>query len=357
MKLTIVAGARPNFVKIAPLMRALSQYNEVFNTRLVHTGQHYDKNMSSSFFQELNIPNPDINLEVGSGTHAEQTANIMIKFERELLENRPDLVIVVGDVNSTLACAITAKKLGIKVAHVEAGIRSGDILMPEEINRLVTDSITDYFFTTTVQASEQLKREGHSEKDIYFVGNIMIDTLLYSMQNLKKPDVFSEIGDHSYLTITLHRPSNVDNPEKLEEILNAIADSSKGLLKVFPVHPRTRKILERVNIKSEEFLFIDPLSYLNFIYLVKNSTGIVTDSGGITEEATVLFIPCLTMRNTTERPETVTIGSNYLIGSDLDLLRSKLSDIVNNNWKESGIPDLWDGKTANRIVNILLNSR
>ena len=360
MKITIVAGARPNFMKIAPLIKAIEYYKgigEQLSFRLVHTGQHYDKIMSISFFEQLGIPNPDINLECGGGTQAEQTAMIMVKFEKELLNFKPDVVIVVGDVTSTMACTITAKKLCIKVAHVEAGIRSGDIEMPEEINRIVTDAICDYYFTTTTSASEMLRRNQIPISKIHFVGNTMIDTLFNNINNLKKP-LFIELNQikpKSFFLLTLHRPSNVDDVEKLKSILDAIMDATNNTIVIFPVHPRTKSILSLIEKKYENLITITAQPYLEFLYLIKNTKAIITDSGGITEEATVLNIPCLTMRNSTERPETITMGTNELIGDNIKLLKNYITKIIEGKWKKGSIPPLWDGKTSDRIISILLN--
>jgi UDP-N-acetylglucosamine 2-epimerase (non-hydrolysing) len=360
MLIYIIAGARPNFMKVAPIIKALKAESLIKNNiefRLVHTGQHYDYNMSGSFFQQLEIPNPDIYLNSGSGSQAEQTASVMVAFEKELLKLRPSIVIVVGDVNSTMACTICAKKLNIPVAHVEAGIRSYDLSMPEEINRLVTDSIADYFFTTTVQASENLLKLNISKDKIFFVGNTMIDTLFQNLNKLKRPSILLDknIGDKKYFVLTLHRPSNVDNYEKLKKILTTIERNNNDLPIIFPVHPRTSKILIENSFFSRNIILTDPLGYHEFIYLIKNSKGIITDSGGVTEEATVLSVPCITLRNSTERPETVNIGTNVLVGENMELMKDFMVSIINNNWKKSSIPKLWDGNTAARIVDILLN--
>ena len=359
MKITIVAGARPNFIKIAPIVHELERVRTngtIVHYRLVHTGQHYDQKMSASFFHELNIPEPDVNLECGGGSQAEQTAAILKAFEKELLNNPPDVVLVVGDVNSTMACAIVAKKLQIKVAHVEAGIRSFDLTMPEEINRLVTDSITDYYFTTSEYANENLRRAGIKDSSIFFVGNVMIDTLLKQLPYFKKPSFFDKfkLFEKKYFVLTLHRPSNVDDITKLKLVINEILNSTRGFPIVFPVHPRTARILQNIDINSERLLTIDPLGYLEFNYLVKNSTAVITDSGGITEETTVLNVPCLTLRSNTERPETVEMGSNILVGTDPASIRAVLNELFTKPWKESKVPPLWDGKTAERIVNGLL---
>ncbi|MEI8054094.1 MAG: UDP-N-acetylglucosamine 2-epimerase (non-hydrolyzing) [Bacteroidota bacterium] len=358
MKITIIAGARPNFMKIAPIIKSIIKHNQTGNEityRLVHTGQHYDKAMSGDFFEQLGIPDPHVNLECGGGSQAEQTAAIMVKFEKELLENKPNVVLVVGDVTSTMACAITSKKLCIDVVHVEAGIRSGDMTMPEEINRIVTDSICDHFFTTSEIANNNLLAQQVGKDRIHFVGNTMIDSLYGNLEKIRKPVFFDEIKltTKEYFMLTLHRPSNVDDPEKLKSILDAVLSSAKSVPVVFAVHPRTKLILNQLNVSYDSLKLIDPQGYLEFIYLIKNCKGVITDSGGITEEATVLDIPCLTLRNSTERPETVTMGTNELIGDDLDKLKYCLNQIMNNNWKKGNIPQYWDGKTSGRIVEIL----
>ena len=358
MKITIVAGARPNFMKIAPIIRAIEvekQNRLDISYRLVHTGQHYDYKMSGSFFDELGIPAPDANLEVGSGSQSEQTAGIMIGFEAELTAHPPHLVLVVGDVTSTMACTITAKKMNIKVAHVEAGIRSGDMTMPEEVNRLLTDSIADYFFTTTLQAGENLKSCGAKLENIFFVGNTMVDTLIYNLTRLKKP-LFWEREDllaNPYLVLTLHRPVNVDDPYTVYSILNTIKMNTKGLKVIFPVHPRTAIKIKQIKIDLGNIIVVEPMSYLEFIYLVKESKGVITDSGGITEETTVLGIPCLTLRDSTERPETITIGTNELIGTSTNNIGTYLQKLIDGKWKKGAIPELWDGHTSERIVHKL----
>ena len=360
MKITIVAGARPNFIKIAPIIDAIVIRvfaGKKISYRLVHTGQHYDKNMSDSFFQQLGIPSPNVNLECGGGTQAEQTANIMVKFERELLDNPADLVVVVGDVTSTMACAIVAKKLNTKVAHVEAGIRSGDITMPEEINRIVTDSISDYFFTTSSLASDNLVKQGINTERIFFVGNTMIDTLIKQRSRFSRPAIWDHIGleEKGYIVLTLHRPANVDGEYKLKELLEEIEKQSRDLNIVFPVHPRTAKKLTEIGFKSPKMSFVEPLSYLEFNYLVERAKCVITDSGGITEETTVLGVPCITLRDSTERPETVTVGTNELIGTNPAALAPYMNILFSGNWKKGNIPELWDGQTSARIIDILNN--
>lgn len=359
MNITLVAGARPNFMKIAPIIDEILKRKAEginINYRLVHTGQHYDKNLSDTFFKELNIPHPDINLGVKSGSQAEQTAAIMIGFEKELQQNPCDLVMVVGDVTSTMACAIVAKKANISVAHVEAGIRSGDMTMPEEINRIVTDSITDHFFTTSQYANANLSKLGIDPSKVHFVGNVMIDTLLKNENRFKPPVIWNELGliEKNYFVMTLHRPSNVDEEGKLKDTINLIVSLAKDCPIIFPVHPRTAKLLGDMDVAYKNLHLIDPLGYLEFNYLVKNSKGIFTDSGGITEEATVMNIPCITLRDSTERPETCEIGTNVLVGQDSEKMRSAFKKLLNFKWKEGNIPEKWDGHAAQRIVESLI---
>ena len=359
MLITIVAGARPNFMKISPIIKAIEQAKQKgapVEYRLVHTGQHYDKKMSQDFFEQLGIPEPDTNLDAGGGSQAEQTAAIMVRFEKELISNRPDVILVVGDVTSTMACTITAKKLCIDAVHVEAGIRSGDMTMPEEINRIVTDSICDHFFTTSDVANNHLKGNGIPDERIHFVGNTMIDTLYQNLDRLRKPGLWDEfsLSKNKFILVTLHRPANVDDPENLKKMLDTIMKGTADLPVVFPVHPRTRKILDNLKYENKRLLLIDPLGYLEFIYLVKNTRAVITDSGGITEETTVLGIPCMTLRNSTERPETVTLGTNELVGTDPNKLEPFLEKVLNNKWKKGGIPPLWDGHTSERIVEKLI---
>ena len=309
------------------------------------------------FFEELNIPHPNANLEVKSGSQSVQTAAIMIAFEQELLQNPCDLVLVVGDVNSTMACAIVAKKLNIKVTHVEAGIRSGDMTMPEEINRIVTDSITDFFFTTSIWAGENLLKYGAEPAAIHFVGNVMIDTLYQNLDRIVAPAFWKEFGLESgnYIILTLHRPANVDEEKSLINLLEGI-DKMVGNKKiVFPIHPRTKAIIGETNLDLKNILFVEPQGYLNFMYLIKNSFAVITDSGGISEETTVLGIPCFTMRNNTERPETQTIGTNTLVGTSIENLETIFGEFIVNGPRKAGIPELWDGKASERIIDILLS--
>ena len=360
MKIDLIAGARPNFMKISSIIDAIhtarSENNDI-EYRLIHTGQHYDKNMSESFFTQLAIPPPHVNLGAGGGTQSEQTAAIMVGYEKLLMEEKTDLCLVVGDVNSTMACSIVAQKLQVQVAHVEAGIRSGDWTMPEEINRLVTDAITNYFFTTTPEAGDKLKKSGVSEDKIFWVGNTMIDTLLKHRNSFIKPPIWDEqnLNKNEYLVMTLHRPANVDEDDKLKILIDEIMANSHGLPLIFPAHPRTAKILAKFEINYENLHIIEPLGYLEFNYLVENARAVITDSGGITEETTVMGVPCITLRDNTERPETVTIGTNELIGTDPQSIKPAMEILFSGKWKKGGIPEFWDGKAGQRIVNILVS--
>ena len=358
-KIDLIVGARPNFMKISSIIRAMNLRDELkrfLGYRLVHTGQHYDDKMSESFFEQLNIPKPHFNLEAGSGSQAEQTAQIMIGYEKLLLSSPSDLCLVVGDVTSTMACAITAQKLGIPVAHVEAGIRSGDWSMPEEINRMVTDSITNYFFTTSKFANENLKTAGVSDDRVFFVGNTMIDTLLANEKRFQKPSFWDDYGlvKNEYFVVTMHRPSNVDGEDNLQRIVNEITKLTRGLPIVFPVHPRTAKVLKNFNNFAQKLYLVKPQPYLEFNYLVQNSKAVITDSGGITEETTVMGVPCITLRDSTERPETVTIGTNELIGTDPENIKPALDRLFAGKWKKGSIPEKWDGKAGERIASHLM---
>ena len=355
----LIAGARPNFMKIAPIIDALKlteTKEEKLRYRLIHTGQHYDPKLSAAFFEQLSIPEPDVNLEVGSGTQAEQTAAIMMCYEQLLLQSLCDLCVVVGDVTSTMACTIVARKMGVGVAHVEGGIRSGDWTMPEEINRVVTDSISNWFFTTSNTANENLKQTGIREEQIFFVGNTMIDTLLKQLPHLRQPPFSTELGlqPEAYFVVTLHRPTNVDSEQHLLRLLHAIAEGTRSLPVVFPVHPRTAKTLQNFTDLPNNIHFVEPQPYLEFNYLVKHAKVVITDSGGITEEATVMGVPCMTLRDSTERPETVTFGTNELIGTDPTNLLPALNRLFAGEWKKGSIPEKWDGKTGERIVEILV---
>ena len=413
MKITLIAGARPNFMKVAPIIKAIKAHNEGLQVtgdglrdekisyRLVHTGQHYDKNMSDTFFEELGIPAPDVNLGCGGGSQAEQTAAIMVAFEKELMAHPADIVMVVGDVTSTMACSIVAKKLNTKVCHVEAGIRSWDLTMPEEINRMVTDSLADYMFTTSEVANRNLVRLGASLQlppegrrviaqnpspingedgkcdnkihpslqgvagvgpKVWFVGNVMIDTLLANRSRFQKPEVWDELGlkEQEFIVMTMHRPANVDEENHLRAMMEQIIDNVHGLPVIFPIHPRTAKLFYGLWGDEAELAkrlpnlhIVEPMGYLEFNYLVERAKAVVTDSGGITEETTVMGVPCITLRDNTERPETCTVGTNELIGTDPAAIKPALDKLFAGEWKKGAIPELWDGHTAARIIEIL----
>ena len=414
MKITLIAGARPNFMKVAPIIKAIKEWNKQPNPnpslkgreneieyRLVHTGQHYDKNMSDTFFEELGIPAPDVNLGCGGGTQAEQTAAIMVAFEKELMAHPADIVLVVGDVTSTMACSIVAKKLNTKVCHVEAGIRSWDLTMPEEINRMVTDSLADYMFTTSDVANRNLVRQGASLQlppkgrrviaqnpspingedgkfdnkihpslqggagvgpKVWFVGNVMIDTLLANRSRFRKPEVWDELElkEQEFIVMTMHRPANVDEENHLRAMMEQIIDNVHGLPVIFPIHPRTAKLFYGLWGDEAELAkrlpnlhIVEPMGYLEFNYLVERAKAVVTDSGGITEETTVMGVPCITLRDNTERPETCTVGTNELIGTDPAAIKPALDKLFAGEWKKGAIPELWDGHTAARIIEIL----
>lgn len=359
MQLHLIAGARPNFMKIAPIIDAIKKAQgngKNISYQLIHTGQHYDANMSGSFFDQLGIPYPDVNFNAGGGSQAEQTSTIMTAYEKLLLTGKPELCIVVGDVTSTMSCSISARKMLVPVAHVEAGIRSGDWSMPEEINRVVTDSITNYFFTTTRTATDNLIRTGANPANVFFVGNTMIDTLLKHRHRFIKPAIWDSAGlqTGNYIVITLHRPANVDDTKNLEILVNEITEHSKGIPLIFPVHPRTLKVISKIGINHPNLHMIEPLGYLEFNYLVERSLAVITDSGGITEETTVMGIPCITLRDNTERPETVEIGTNELIGTNPKAIKTALEKLFNGNWKKGDIPELWDGKAAERIIGHIM---
>ena len=401
MHITLIAGARPNFMKIAALVHAIERFNEGLSVtgyglpgspkrveyRLVHTGQHYDKNMSDTFFEELGIPAPDVNLGCGGGTQAEQTAAIMIAFEKELMAHPTDVVLVVGDVTSTMACSIVAKKLNTRVCHVEAGIRSWDLTMPEEINRMVTDSLADYMFTTSDVANRNLIRQGAElvtgyglqvtgerilpedkyanqrvQQRVWHVGNVMIDTLLANRARFRKPEVWDALGlkEQQYIVMTMHRPANVDEENHLRAMMEQIIDNVHGLPVIFPIHPRTAKSFYGLWGDEAELAkrlpnlhIVEPMGYLEFNYLVERAKAVVTDSGGITEETTVMGVPCITLRDNTERPETCTIGTNELIGTDPAAVAPALRKLFAGEWKKGAIPPLWDGHAAERIINVL----
>jgi UDP-N-acetylglucosamine 2-epimerase (non-hydrolysing) len=357
--LSLVAGARPNFMKIAPILRELEKREDTFRYELVHTGQHYDREMSDVFFDELGIPAPDLHLGAGGGSHSEQTGKIMLGFERYIEENEPDAIIVVGDVNSTLACSIVAKKMLVKVAHVEAGLRSGDMTMPEEINRIVTDAISDWFFVTETSGVDNLLREGKTDDQIFFVGHVMIDNLYFELDKLEARTVATSSdslrrGLERYGVVTLHRPANVDDEPTLKGILEALGEISERLPLIFPVHPRTRKRMDEFGIQpSSGVVLTEPLSYLNFLNLWKDADLVLTDSGGLQEETTALSIPCITLRENTERPVTLTHGSNRLAGVNPDKIIELASSVLSNPQGSYPIPALWDGNAAVRIVNEL----
>ncbi|MEW6329964.1 MAG: UDP-N-acetylglucosamine 2-epimerase (non-hydrolyzing) [Pseudomonadota bacterium] len=360
-----VVGARPNFIKMAPIVEAMNEHPERIQHLLVHTGQHYDERMSKSFFVDLGMPKPDINLEVGSGSHAEQTARIMVEFEKVCLRESPDLVIVVGDVNSTMACAITAKKLGIKVAHVEAGLRSRDMSMPEEINRLCTDILCDYLFTTDHFADENLLAEGIPREKIFFVGNVMIDALLKHRDLARGLGLIKRWGlkPHGFATLTLHRPSNVDDPVIFRGIVEALSEIGQEIPIVFPIHPRTKKMVERFGLgeyfstaeKPEGLWMTEPLGYLEFLHLNMHAKMVFTDSGGLQEETTVLGVPCITLRNNTERPITCEVGTNFIVGNAPERITERASRVLKGDVPRGSIPEMWDGKAAQRIVEVLRN--
>ncbi len=356
----IIAGARPNFMKIAPIIRAFKKYPDSLDYQLIHTGQHYDKAMSDVFFDELGIPAPDYHLEVGSGSHAVQTANIMTRYETVCLEQDPDLVLVVGDVNSTLACSIVAKKLGKKVIHVEAGLRSGDMDMPEEINRIVTDSITDYFFVTENSGVENLRAEGKPDDSIFFIGNVMIDNLFYQIEQLKAVDSSALASTaikqqyHEYGVVTLHRPSNVDDKSILTGIIQALAEISKELPLIFPIHPRTRKNLDTFSIQPPDTIVLtEPMPYMDFLNLFKDAKVVLTDSGGIQEETTALGIPCITIRENTERPITIDEGTNVLVGSSPERIMVATRAVTDKVQSAMKLPEMWDGRAAERLLGLL----
>ncbi len=359
MKIINVVGARPNFMKIAPIQKQMSLDADI-ETFLVHTGQHYDEKMSKLFFDDLQMPKPDIYLNVGSASHAVQTAKIMVEFEQILEKEKPDLVVVVGDVNSTAACSIVAQKMHIKVAHVEAGLRSFDRRMPEEINRLVTDAISDILFVTEKSGMANLKNEGVADSKVHFVGHVMIDSLINFSAKAAESTIMDELAVQkgNYGLITLHRPSNVDNYEIFSKLLDAFETIEKDLKLIFPIHPRSRKMIQNFGLEDkvnnmQNLILLDPMGYLDFMKLLHNAKLVLTDSGGIQEETTYLQIPCITMRENTERPITVDIGTNILVGTDVDLLLSEVKKIQSGNPSKSSVPDLWDGNAAKRIVEII----
>ena len=360
MKVIHVVGTRPNFMKVGPIMVEMARYEGIFHQILVHTGQHYDDGMSQVFFADLGLPRPDIYLNVGSGSHAEQTARVMLAFEPVLLEHNPALVLVVGDVNSTLACTLVASKLAVPVAHVEAGLRSFDRTMPEEINRMLTDQIADLLFTTERSARENLIREGVEEEKIYFVGNVMIDTLLRHRERALSLEVVEEYGlePQGFVLMTLHRPSNVDEPEVLSGLLDGLAEIQRRIPIIFPAHPRTMERMREFGFGGRmtamaALRVTEPLGYLKFMNLMANARLVLTDSGGIQEETTILGVPCLTLRENTERPVTVTQGTNVVVGCDPGRIVTEALAIVDGKSKAGRVPELWDGQAASRIVKVL----
>ena len=350
-----VVGARPNFMKIAPLLRELRARGN-FESCLVHTGQHYDRAMSQDFFRDLGIPEPDVNLGVGSGSHGEQTAQVLMQVERLLLEQRPDVVMVVGDVNSTLAATLAAVKLNIPVAHVEAGLRSGDREMPEEVNRLLTDAVATWLFATEPVAEANLRREGVAADRIHLVGNVMIDTLLEQLDRARQLDTLRSLGleKRGYALLTLHRPSNVDDPQQLRELFGVLEEIHRELPIIFPVHPRTAAAIQTLLGGEEPALrLVEPMGYLEFLCLMADARLVLTDSGGIQEETTALGVTCLTLRDTTERPITVTEGTNTIVGSDPAVIHAEARKAVDGEGKTGRVPELWDGRAASRIVDVL----
>jgi UDP-N-acetylglucosamine 2-epimerase (non-hydrolysing) len=354
MKVLNVVGARPNFMKIAPIVEQMNRVSEIQSV-LVHTGQHYDAGMSDVFFRDLGIPEPGVHLGVGSGSHAEQTARVMVEFERVCLKEKPDLILVVGDVNSTMACTLVGAKLLIRVAHVEAGLRSFDRTMPEEVNRLVTDALADLLFTTSRDADENLVREGVDRSKIHFVGNVMIDTLLKHRARAAALALPSKLGVEpgGYALVTLHRPSNVDDPVVFGQILEALTEIAETLPVIFPIHPRSAKRIGEFGLNPGRVRTMDPFGYLEFLNLTSNARIVLTDSGGLQEETTILGVPCLTLRHNTERPVTITHGTNVMTGPDRNRILQAFRRILNGDWKPSGPPELWDGKAAERIVSTI----
>ncbi len=362
-KILCIVGARPNFMKIAPVIRALNNARYSFNVRLLHTGQHYDTAMKQSFFDQLHIPEPDVDLGVGSGSHAVQTAEIMKRFEPVMDELKPDTILVVGDVNSTIACALVAVKKGVPVIHVEAGLRSGDRSMPEEINRVLTDQISDLLLTTERSAEENLLREGISTDNVHFVGNVMIDTLRYNLSNAVSAEetISSCQGSvdtsSGYGLLTLHRPANVDDPVVLERLLRTLVKLAEHLPLLFPVHPRTTQCIENAGLNQlvadSQLHLIPPQAYLNMLGLMKDARLVLTDSGGIQEETTALGVPCITLRENTERPITVAEGSNTIVGSSPEKIKSCFDDIMQSGGKAGCTPEYWDGKAAERIAEVI----
>lgn len=359
-KIISVVGARPNFMKVAPLHKAFQKYRDSVLHKICHTGQHYDENMSKVFFEDLELPQPDFYLGIGSGSHAKQTAGIMVEFEKILLQEKPDMVIVVGDVNSTIACTLTACKLHIKTAHVEAGLRSFDRDMPEEINRLLTDQISDFLFITEKSGISNLKTEGISDNKVFFVGNVMIDSLKNYLPKATKSGILEKLSlkPHNYVLMTMHRPSNVDSQKQLMDLVHLMNSISAQRKVIFPIHPRTKKNLEDyslINSINKEVILSEPIGYIDFLSLLRQSELVITDSGGMQEETTYLGIQCITTRSSTERPITVEIGTNHLVGDSYQKAEEKALQILNGKIKKGKTPDLWDGNSAERIVKIIID--
>lgn len=362
-KVISVVGARPNFMKVAPIHRAFKKHSDKVVHKIVHTGQHYDAEMSDAFFKDLDMPQPDYFLGAGSASHAVQTAKIMVEFEKILLRDRPDLIIVVGDVNSTIACSLTAVKMGIKVAHVEGGLRSFDRTMPEEINRMATDAICDYCFITEKSALENLTKESFPADRIFFVGNTMIDSLHYALPKAKESGIVNQLNlePGKFVLLTLHRPSNVDDPDQLGMLLNVFEELSENMDLILPIHPRTRKNMEIFGLsdradKIERLRLINPLGYIDFLALMQSCKFVMTDSGGIQEETTALKKPCITLRTSTERPVTCEIGTNILACPDYENITKALSDISLRNWDNAEVPQFWDGSASDRITDVIVNN-
>jgi len=365
LKILNIVGARPNFMKIAPIVREMRRRKTEFQPLVVHTGQHYDAAMSDSFFRDLGMPAPDFHLEVGSASHAVQTARIMTAFEPVVLQEKPDWVLVVGDVNSTIACALVCSKLGVKIAHVEAGLRSRDRTMPEEINRILTDSISDLLLTTSEDADENLKAEGVATNKIKFVGNVMIDSLFYSLKLAESSTVREELNltGKDYAVLTLHRPSNVDEQETFSNLLDALVSIGEKLPVIFPAHPRTKANIEKFGfaerVEKSNIKLVEPLGYLDFMRLYSGARIVLTDSGGLQEETTALQIPCLTLRENTERPITILMGTNILVGTNAEKIKQSAFEVLarKTNSNDKKIPPLWDGQAAQRICNVLLEAK
>ncbi len=360
-KIISVVGTRPNFIKIAPIIRALEPYKSQFTHRLCHTGQHFDEKMSTIFFDELEMPKPDFYLGINQGSHAVQTAGIMVEFEKVLMNEKPDLVIVPGDVNSTMACSLAAAKLSVKIAHVESGLRSFDRDMPEEVNRIITDVLSDYLFVTEESGLTNLKNEGVKQEKIFFTGNTMIDSLVYFQEKINCSSALEslKLEEGNYILVTFHRPSNVDNDAGLTEIISFLNELAMFKKVVFPIHPRTKSNLQKLPVANNlnpNLVLLNPLGYFDFLKLVKNAIVVITDSGGIQEETTFLGVPCVTVRNNTERPSTVDVGTNILTGTNLAIVTSTVHNIMQGDKKAGRLPEKWDGHAAERIVSVLSNN-